>query len=83
MTTSAEISILLLLAKEWDHSGPPGILDLADIVAVLDLAPSKCLQATKTLFQKGLVDMNRLKTSAFLTPDGYDAAQKTRNGQGK
>jgi Mn-dependent DtxR family transcriptional regulator len=74
MPTSEEQQVLLLLAKEWTHSGPPGIMDLSDIVAALDQAPSATLQAIKTLYQSGLVDMNALNTSAFLTPEGYTAA---------
>ncbi len=74
MPTSEEQQVLLLLAKEWAHSGPPGIMDVSDIVAALDQAPSATLQAIKTLYQSGLVDMNTLNTSAFLTPEGYTAA---------
>jgi Mn-dependent DtxR family transcriptional regulator len=74
MPTSEEQQVLLLLAKEWTHSGPPGIMDVSDIVAALDQAPSATLQAIKTLYQSGLVDMNTLNTSAFLTPEGYTAA---------
>ena len=73
MPISEEQQVLLLLAKEWTHSGPPGIMDVSDIVAALDQAPSATLQAIKTLYQSGLVDMNALKTSAFLTPEGYAA----------
>ena len=74
MPTPKEFKVLKLLAKEWEHSGPPGILDISDIVAALDLAPSETLQALKVLYQSGLVDMNTLETSAFLTPEGYAAA---------
>ena len=74
MPTSEEHQVLILLAKEWNHSGPPGILDISDIVAALDQATSETLQTLKTLYQSGLVDMNVLKTSAFLTPEGYAAA---------
>ena len=70
MPTSEEQQILMLLAKEWDYSGPPGIMDASDIVAALDQAPSATMQALKSLFEAGLVDMNVLKTSAFLTPEG-------------
>ena len=73
MPISEQQRVLLLLAKEWAHSGPPGIMDVSDIVAALDQAPSATLQAIKTLYQSGLVDMNALKTSAFLTPEGYAA----------
>ena len=74
MPTSEEQQVLLLLAKEWIHSGPPGIMDISDIVAALDQAPTATLEALKALYQSGLVDMNSLKTSAFLTPEGYAAA---------
>lgn len=72
----AEIEILLLLAKEWEHSGPPGILDISRIVAALDQAPSDTFDALKKLFSKGLLDMNALETAAFLTPEGYAAAER-------
>ena len=75
MPTPEELKVLQLLAKEWDHSGPPGILDIGAIVAALDMAPSETLQALKALFECGLVDMNSLKTSAYLTPEGYEAAE--------
>lgn len=79
MQTSAENQVLALLAKEWDYTGPPGILDISDVVAALPLAPSVTLEALKTLFSSGLIDMNKLKSSAFLTPEGYDIA----NGGGE
>ena len=75
MPTSEEQQVLMLLAKEWNQSGPPGIMDISDIVAALGQAPSATLQALKSLFQCGMVDMNVLKTSAFLTPEGYAAAE--------
>jgi Mn-dependent DtxR family transcriptional regulator len=75
MPTPQEFKVLKLLAKEWDYSGPPGILDISDIVAALDLAPSETLQAIKVLYQSGLVDMDTLETSAFLTPEGYAVAE--------
>lgn len=73
-TTHEEEQVLRLLAKEWDHTGPPGILDISSIVSSLDQAPSETLTAIKALFKKGLVDLNSLKTSAFLTPEGYSAS---------
>jgi len=72
--TEEEQKVLALLRKEWDGKGPPGILDVSDIVAALPLAPSDTLAALKRLYTEGLTDMNSLKTSAFLTPEGYDAA---------
>lgn len=76
MTTHEEKKILQLMSKEWGASGPPGIMDINDIVAALPFPPGSILAALKDLFERGLVDMNQLKTSAFLTPEGNDAAQK-------
>ncbi len=78
MAGKARDQVLSLLAKEWELSGPPGILDLSEIVAALPLAPSEALAAVKELFVAGLVDMNPLKTSAFLTPEGYAAVEQKR-----
>jgi len=75
MPTLQELKVLKLLAKEWERTGPPGILDISDIVAALDLAPSETLKALKELYIGGLVDMNTLKTAAFLTPEGYAASE--------
>ena len=75
MPSDEELKVLKLLAKEWDLSGPPGILDNSDIIAALNLAPSESMQALKTLYESGLIDMNSLKSSAFLTPEGYAAAE--------
>jgi hypothetical protein len=48
-------------------------------VAALPIAPSDTLAALKTLYTSGLIDMNTLKTSAFLTPEGYTAAGLSGN----
>ena len=74
--SEAEQKVLALLAKEWEFKGPPGILDISEIVAALPLAPSDTLAALKRLFEDGLTDMNSLKTSVYLTPEGYDASQE-------
>ena len=78
MSTEPNNQVLALLAKEWDMKGPPGIIDVSDIVAALPLAPSDTLAALKDLYSNGLIDMNKLKTSAFLTPEGYDAVERER-----
>ena len=75
MPSQDELKVLKLLAKEWEHSGPPGILDISDIVAAVDLAPSETFQVLKELYERGLVDMNSLKTSAYLTPEGFEEAE--------
>jgi hypothetical protein len=79
MRSSEENQVLALLAKEWEFKGPPGIMDISDIVAVLPLAPSDTLAALKALYTSGSIDMNTLKTSAFLTPEGYAAADRLGN----
>ncbi|MDJ0811094.1 MAG: hypothetical protein QNJ01_13420 [Desulfobacterales bacterium] len=73
MTEQNAQKILMLLAREWALKGPPGILDISEIVAALALAPSDILATIKDLFARGLVDMNSLRTSVFLTPEGYAA----------
>jgi hypothetical protein len=73
MLTSAEKQLLALLAKEWEKTGPPGIMDISAVVVALPLAPTEALAAIKALFTRGLIDMNRLKTTVFLTPEGYAA----------
>lgn len=81
MTSSAHEDVLAILAKEWVYSGPPGIMNISDIVAVLPLAPSEAFAALKDLFTDGLVDMDALKTSAFLTPEGFAAAESIAKGE--
>jgi hypothetical protein len=81
MRTPEENQVLAVLAKEWEFKGPPGIMDISDIVAVLPLAPSDTLATLKALFKCGLIDMNTLKTSAFLTPEGYAAAERSDDRQ--
>ncbi len=78
MAIPEENQVLALLAKEWELKGPPGILDISEIVAALPLAPSDTLAALKDLYASGLIDMNKLKTSAFLTPEGYAVADRER-----
>ena len=67
---AVEQQVLTLLAKAWELKGPPGILEISEIVTALPLAPSETLAALKHLFAEGLTDMNSLKTSVYLTPDG-------------
>ena len=83
MPTASENQVIALLAKEWDMTGPPGIMDVSDIVAALPLAPTETLAALKDLFANGLIDMNKLKTSAFLTPEGYAAVERGRERKEK
>ena len=75
MPKPEEQQVLRLQAKEWTDRGPPGIMDISDIVAALNQAPSATLQALRSLYQGGLVDMDALKTSAYLIPEGYAASE--------
>ena len=36
------------------------------------------LAALKVLYANGLIDMNELKNSAFLTTEGYDAVERLK-----
>ena len=83
MSTGNDRQILALLAKEWNFNGPPGIMDISDVVAAMPLAPSETLSALKGLYTEGLVDMNALKTSVYLTPEGYEAAGTDRGTYGR
>ena len=51
---------------------------LPEVVAALPLAPGDTLAALHDLYRDGLIDMNRLKSSAFLTPEGYDVIDHER-----
>ena len=82
MSASTEHQILSILAREWDFKGPPGVLDISEIVAALPLAPSEVLAGVKELFARGLVDMNAIQTTVFLTPDGYEAVSTADPGNG-
>lgn len=74
MDDSHQQLVLNLLAKEWQNVGPPGIMDINDVVACLPIGPSQTLAVLKELFSIGWVDMNTLKTAVFLTPEGYDSS---------
>ena len=67
-------AILNLLSREWEMTGPPGILDTSDIVMACPAAPSEILAELRQLFAEGLVDMNNLETAAYLTPEGRETA---------
>ncbi len=72
MPDSAKEEVLVLLAREWEFKGPPGIMDVGDIVSIIPLAPGDTMETLRELFSSGLIDMNTFKTSAYLTPEGYE-----------
>ena len=64
-------SILNLLAEEWDHTGPPGIMDLSVIAGQLDISVADVRRAIEPMFVMGAVDTDRIGFAAYLTPKGY------------
>ncbi len=76
MQVSSEEEILKVLAREWEITGPPGIIDISDLAVLVPLAPSDTMATLKELFAVGMVDMNELKSSVFLTPEGYAHIKK-------
>jgi len=69
-------AILALLAREWENAGPPGIVDIIDIARYLGVSADEIRQALTPLFEGGVVDVDRIGTAAYLTPDGYAQACK-------
>jgi hypothetical protein len=67
-------AVLNLLSREFEMTGPPGIMDISDIIMASPVAPSETIKEIRQLFAEGLVDMNSLKTAAFLTPEGRESA---------
>ena len=80
MSDSPKKQILILMAKEWNITGPPGIMDISDIVSIVPLAPTDTMVTIRELFSLGLIHMNELRTSAFLTPEGYDYINNNKYG---
>ncbi len=71
-----ERSLLKALAREWDESGPPGILETAAIAKTLGITKSAAQKIIHSLFVKGLVGTNELDIyAAYLLPDGYEIAK--------
>ncbi len=72
-----ESDLLKLLADEWDEAGPPGYVETAVIAARLKISIPDAISAIQSLFEKGVVDTDRVDTfAAYLTPEGYALARK-------
>ena len=69
-----EKQVLSLLAREWQRSGPPGILDIKHISARLEVSTADVYACIKPLYADGTVDVDQSGFAAFLTPEGYDRA---------
>lgn len=70
-----QAAILSLLAREWEKAGPPGLMDMIEIARYLDLPLDEIRQAVHPMFVSGDVDVDRLGTAAYLTPEGYERAR--------
>jgi Mn-dependent DtxR family transcriptional regulator len=72
-----ESDLLKLLAAEWDEAGPPGYIETTTIAARLKISVPQVKSAIQTLFEKGMVDTDKVDTfAAYLTPEGYGLALK-------
>jgi hypothetical protein len=72
-------SILNLPATAWDHTGPPGIMDLSDIAGKLNISVEDVRRAITPLFVMGAVDTDRVGFAAYLTPKGYALSSKQQS----
>ena len=71
-----EKQLLRHLADEWQNTGPPGYLETGELAERLDLSVGKTKSVIHSLFVKGLVDSDeREHYAAYLTPEGFEAAQ--------
>ena len=72
-----EMDLLGLLADEWDAAGPPGYLETTVIAERLKISIPDAKTAIQSLFEKGLVDTDKVdRFAAYLTPDGYALARQ-------
>lgn len=71
-----ENDVLKLLADEWDAAGPPGYIETTTLAARLKISVPQVKSAVGSLFEKGLVDSDKVDTfAAYLTPEGYALAR--------
>lgn len=68
--------ILLLLAREWDANGPPGIVENRDLVRMLNVKPALVETALAELESDAITSNDALGFATYLTPEGYDIAKK-------
>ena len=72
-----ENKLLKLLADEWDENGPPGYIETTTLAARLKMTVPQVKSAIQSLFEKGVVDTDKVDTfAAYLTPEGYELARK-------
>ena len=71
-----ELSLLRVLAREWDESGPPGFLETTAISKTLGISMPEAKKAVHSLFVKGLVGTDEIDIyAAYLLPEGYEIAR--------
>ncbi len=70
MPTQEEQQVLLLLAKEWAHSGPPGIMDIKRCCSSLGSSPQCDLASAKDAVSKRLGRYEFLKNQRLSHPRG-------------
>lgn len=72
-----ENKLLKLLADEGDENGPPGYIETTTLAARLKMTVPQVKSAIQSLFEKGVVDTDKVDTfAAYLTPEGYELARK-------
>ena len=71
-----EKKLLIMLAEEWQKTGPPGYLESAVLAKRLNLSVEKTKSVIHSLFVKGLVDTDTIEHyAAYLTPEGHEIAR--------
>ena len=68
--------VLDLLAQAWEKNGPPGIVENRDLVRTLKLSAGAASRTLEILESLGITDHDAMGFSSYLTPEGYQIAQK-------
>jgi Mn-dependent DtxR family transcriptional regulator len=75
--TDQELTLLRLLANEWQKSGPPGFLETKVIAKELEVSIPDARSIIHSLFVKGFVGTDKVDIyAAYLTPEGYDIGRE-------
>lgn len=72
-TEPLEMSVLNILADEWDEAGPPGILETTIMARRLGMPIDLLLELIDPLYANGLVDSSEDGYAFYLTPEGYES----------
>jgi hypothetical protein len=72
-----EKQLLILLADDWENSGPPGYLETSVLAELMNLSVEKTKSVIHALFVMGLVGTDAKEHyAAYLTPEGHEFAQR-------